>query len=307
MRMNLVPIFRSAGCIILFTLCIVSGCSEQVEETEETFLFRDDRGNEIALPRTVERVVSLGPSFTEIVYALGAQDRLVGVTTYCDYPREATRKPKVGDFLNPSIERIIALRPDCVLATAPAQARTIEKLEKLGLSVVQLNPESIVGVERCIVQIGEILDRSRAADCLVNQFRASVEELRDLTSSIKEKKRVFLEIDTNPLVSPSPSSFVGELIALAGGRNIVESGSGYPVINPEFVIQRNPDVIIVANPAVTPGEVKARIGWGQISAVATGGVYSIDPDLISRPGPRSIHGVLELHRLIYPEAIQPGD
>lgn len=290
---------QSLILVVLLALFLFAGCSEDVGESHRTFTFTDDRRKEVVLPRPVTKVISLAPSFTEIVYALGAEEKLIGVTTYCDYPQEATLKPKVGDFLNPSIERIIAMKPDCVLATAPSQARIIDRLEKLGLKVIQLNPESILGVERCITQIGEILDRRDSADSLVGQFRGSIRRLRKLTSSIENKKRVFLEIDTNPLVSPGPASFVGELLALAGGVNIVQSGSKYPVVNPEFVIKEDPEVIIIANPAVLPDEVKSRLGWGPVSAVRWGRVYSIDAGEISRPGPRAVKGAEELFRLIY--------
>ena len=290
---------------LILALFLFAGCSEETGENHRTFTFTDDRGKDVVLPSPVRRIISLAPSFTEIVYALGAEERLVGVTTYCDYPQEATLKPKVGDFLNPSVERIIAMKPDCVLATAPSQARTIDRLEKLGLNVVQLNPESILGVERCMTQIGEMLDRRDVADSLVGQFSGSIRRLRDITSSIENKKKVFLEIDTNPLVSTGPASFVGELLTLAGGVNIVQSGSKYPVVNPEFIIKEDPEVIIVANPAVSTQKVKSRLGWGPISAIRWGRVYSIDAGKISRPGPRAVRGAEELFRLIYQTSEQP--
>jgi iron complex transport system substrate-binding protein len=265
------------------------------------FTLTDDAGRTVSLSRPVTRVVSLAPSFTEIIYAIGGEGRLVAVTTYCDYPEEATLKPKIGDFLNPSIEKIIALKPDCVLATDPTQARASETLRKLGIKVVQLNPESIAGVLKCILEIGEILDRKAAADSLVSELDSGAERLRKSAPYIN-KKKVFLEIDTNPLVSAGRASFVGELLALAGGENIIGSDSKYPVINAELVIQKDPDVIVLANPAITVKEVESRIGWGQVSAVRTGMVVSIDPSVISRPGPRAIKGALELRRLIYPEA-----
>ena len=297
--MTVIHRIQPVSCIITLALFLFAGCSEETGKSHHTFTFTDDRGKDVVLPSPVRRIVSIAPSFTEIVYALGAEEKLVGVTTYCDYPQEATLKPKVGDFLNPSIERIIAMKPDCVLATAPSQTRTIDRLEKLGFKVVQLDPESILGVERCITQIGQILDRKDSADSLADQFRSSIRRLKSLTSSIENKKRVFLEIDTNPLVSPGPASFVGELLALAGGLNIVQSGSKYPVVNPEFVIKEDPEVIIIANPAISPDEVKSRLGWGPINAIRRGRVYSIDADEISRPGARAVKGAEELFRLIY--------
>lgn len=283
---------------ILAVVCFLA-CSDERSDGQQSFTITDDRGKEIVLPRPVMRVVSLGPSFTEVIFALGAEDKLVGVTAYCDYPPPAGEKPKVGDFLNPSIERIVALEPDCVLTTGPSQARTTSKLERLGLNVVQLNPESIAGVERCIRTIGRIVEKDTAAERVIAELRESIGELRPATSSIEKKRSVFLEIDTNPLVTASPASFLGELLVLAGGRNILETGSGYPVINPEHIVEMDPDVIIIANPAVSLDEVKDRVGWEQISAVKHERVRRIDPSLISRPGPRAVRGAAELHRLIY--------
>ena len=301
--------FRKLGfpaCAIAVTL--VLACSVERGGSGQSFTVTDDRGREVTLPSPVTRLVSLGPSFTEVIFLLGGQDKLVGVTTYCDYPPSARQKPKVGDFLNPSIERIIALDPNCVLTTGPSQARATARLEKLGLIVVQLNPESIAGVERCVRTIGRIVANDSTVNEVIAGLRESVKELKVLTSKIQKKRSVFLEIDTNPLVTASPGSFLGELIELAGGLNIVESGSGYPVVNPEQVVEANPEVIIMANPAVSLKEVTGRVGWDHVSAVKQRRVLRVDPSLISRPGPRAVRGAAELHRLIYSEpAAQEGE
>jgi len=292
--------------VVLATALLV-GCSQEDETGGESMTVTDDRDREVTLPRPVTGVVSLGPSFTEIIFALEAEEKLIGVTTYCDYPEAASQKPKVGDFLNPSIERIIALEPDCILATGPTQARTIDRLEKLGLTVVQLNPESITGVLRCIRVIGHIVGRDSAAAALTGELWGSVTGLYRLTSQIENRKRVFVEIDTNPLVSAGPGSFPGELITLAGGDNIIESGSAYPVVNPEEVIRGDPEVMIIASPAVSLKEARERLGWQQVSAVRSESIRRVDPSRISRPGPRAVRGAAELYELIYPERAAQRD
>jgi iron complex transport system substrate-binding protein len=290
---------KSVWIAFILALACFLACSDERGGGEQSFTITDDRGKEVVLPRPVTRLVSLGPSFTEVIFVLGGEDKLIGVTTYCDYPPPARQKPKVGDFLNPSIERIVALEPDCVLTTGPSQARTTSKLERLGLNVVQLNPESIAGVERCIRTIGQIVAEDSTAERMIAELRESIGELRLAVSRIEKRRSVFLEIDTNPLVTASPGSFLGELLELAGARNIVETGSGYPVINPEHIVKMNPEVIIMANPAVSLDEVKGRVGWEQVSAVRYGRIRRVDPSLISRPGPRAVVGAAELHRLIY--------
>jgi iron complex transport system substrate-binding protein len=299
---------RIVIAVALLASVLSAGCSPENQVGAEQMAVLDDRQRDILLPLPVTRIVSLGPSFTEIIFAIGAEEKLVGVTTYCDYPEAALQKPKVGDFLNPSVERIVALEPDCVLATGPTQTRIVERLEKLGLKVVQLNPESIAGVERCIEVIGGIAGIEAVAAELIEGVRDSVAQMNRLTSQIQKRRRVFLEIDANPLVSASPGSFLGELVRLAGGENVVGSGSGYPVVNPEQVIEWDPEVIIIASPAVSLEQVRGRVGWEQVSAVKQGRICRVDPSLISRPGPRGVQGAAELHRLIYPEpAVGGGD
>lgn len=155
--------------------------------------------------------------------------------------------------------------------------------------------------------IGHIVGRDSAAAALTGELWGSVTGLYRLTSQIENRKRVFVEIDTNPLVSAGPGSFPGELITLAGGDNIIESGSAYPVVNPEEVIRGDPEVMIIASPAVSLKEARERLGWQQVSAVRSESIRRVDPSRISRPGPRAVRGAAELYELIYPERAAQRD
>lgn len=248
-----------------------------------------------------QRIVSLVPSATEILYALGVEERLVGVTTFCDYPEEAKSKPKVGDFSNPSIERILALNPDIVFATTPEQLRILKKLQNLGIRTEIISPESIDEIVESIKRIGEITHRENRAIELVEQLVKEKEILEEKVKKLGKRPRVYIELDRNPLFTAGRGSFVNQLIELAGGENIVENDRAYLPINSEVVIAKDPEIIILAYPG-TKEEVSSRIGWQSVSAVRNGRIYDeVDPNLITRPGPRCIKGAFELFKRFHPE------
>lgn len=289
-----------------FALFLALGCEDTIEEKGKCAVV-DDRGIEVRLSATPERVVSLVPSVTEVIFALGAEEKLVGVTTFCNYPPEAKLRPKVGDFSNPSLERIVSLKPQVVFATMPEQRPIAEKLENLGLRVFFVQPESVDGILSSIQKVGKVLAKGTVADSLVRELRDGLDCIERLTSNIK-RRRVYVEIAANPLMTATDNSFVGELVALAGGINIGKGPKPYVVINPERIVRKNPQVIILAHPVSTPEEVKKRIGWEEISAVRENRICEIDPDLVLRPGPRIAEGARELLEKIHPEVVgQTGE
>lgn len=286
----------SVGFLVLF----VAGCGEKVER-EGNFTVLDDRGVKVAFSRTPERAVSLVPSVTEVIFALGAEAELVGVTTFCNHPPQASEKPKVGDFSNPSLERIVALKPEVVFATMPEQTLVIRRLEDLRLRVFSLQPESVEGTLRSMEKLGAIFKRQARADSLVNQLRKELASISGELSHV-ERRRVYVEIASNPLMAATENSFVGELVGLAGGTNIAKGPKPYIVVNSERIIRANPQVIVITHPVSTVEEVKARIGWQRITAVREDGICRVNPDLVLRPGPRIVKGVVELLEAIHPEA-----
>lgn len=295
---------KSASVGILLLLAV--GCGEKIEE-KGTFTVVDDRGVEVSFLRTPERVVSLVPSVTEVIFALGAQGKLVGVTTFCDYPPEAKAMPKVGDFSNASLERIWSLKPEVVFATMPEQNSIVQKLQNLGLRVFCIQPESVEGTLGSVVKVGAVLKETRAADSLVAHLRAGLGHISRLVGDI-ETVKVYVEITTSPLMTATENSFVGELVALAGGENIARGPKPYIVMNSERIVTENPQVILIAHPVSTPEEVKTRIGWERIAALRSDRVHRVNPDLVLRPGPRILEGVLELLDKIHPEiATEAGE
>jgi iron complex transport system substrate-binding protein len=237
------------------------------------------------------RVVSLVPSATEVIYALGAEERLVGTTTFCDYPEAAKHTYKVGDFANPDIERIRALRPSLVILTLPVHQLIAEKLEEAGTRVYVSRPVGIEGILTEIESLGHRLGKPGAARELADSLRRELSELPEYPDS----PRVYVEISSSPLVSVGQATFLDEVVGHACGRNIYAGSSQeYPLVDQEFVVTQDPEVIILLHPG--PGEdVRMRLGWQGIAAVRQGRVITdLDENLVSRPGPRFVRAIRTL-------------
>ena len=252
------------------------------------------------------RIVSLAPSTTEILFALGLDERIVGVSSFCNYPLKAQEKEKIGTFSHPNIEKILSLRPDIVFCTGLEQAPVISKLKQLDLEVYVSDPPGIEELFDSIRDMAVLTDRNEEANELINKMKAGIEKLRSKTRSIPEedKASVFIEFWNDPLMSAGNNSFIGELITLAGGTNIAyDVKRPYSYFSPEEVVKRNPDCIILAymvneDAAKT---IRERLGWKDISAVKNSRVYSdVDPDIFLRPGPRLVEALEELYKRLYP-------
>lgn len=266
---------------------------------------RDDRGKIVILKKPPQRIVSLAPATTEMLFAIGIGERVVGVTSYCDYPPAAKKLPKVGGFVNPSLENIISLKPDLVVAMRGNPLNLLKRLEELGYPVFALNPGKIADVLNDMERLGKITG-SKEADKVVKSLKERLERMRNIVGKIPYNKRptVMIELWDNPLIVFGKNSIGGEVIELAGGRNIIEeSRTPYPKISLEVLLKRQPDVIILAHMTKVKNpleEVKERENWNKLKAVNEGRVYSIDADIIDRPGPRLVQAVEILHRLLYP-------
>ncbi|WP_309492925.1 cobalamin-binding protein [Candidatus Hecatella orcuttiae] len=274
----------------------------------------DDLGRTVTLTSyPPERIVSLAPSTTEILFALGLGDKVVGVDTYSDYPPEAADiEPKVGGFANINIEVVVGLEPDLVLATGGVQEKFVERLEELGITVIALSPQDMEDILNDIILVGEATGREEAAEKLVEELRQRIAAITEKTEAIprEERPKVYYEVWHDPLMSAGPGSFAHSLIELAGGVNIFEdAATKYPEVSLETVLSRNPDVIIITPPdapmpGVSPEELKARPGWSEIEAVKNDRIYQIHPDLLSRPGPRIVNGLEALAKAIHPELFE---
>jgi iron complex transport system substrate-binding protein len=264
----------------------------------------DDRGKQITLPALPQRVVAIAPSATEIVFAIGASDKLVAVDDFSDFPPEAKALPKVGGTRT-SPERIIAQRPDLILAVT--QGNLAPGLEAQGQLVIVFDASDIDGVYKNILLIGQVLGRDQAAQELVARMRARIDAVAAKTKGLAVRPRVLHEVDaTDParIFVAGPNNFIDSMIKTAGGTNVVAGTERkFPQLSAEEIVRSDPQVIVLgdAKYGTTVEQVRARAGWQQIEAVRTGMILSIDPDLVSRPGPRLADGVEEYARLLHPE------
>lgn len=228
---------------------------------------------------------------TENIFALGAAQDLVGVTTFCDYPEEAKKIYKIGDFSNPSLERIVGLKPDLVIVNLPEQTRIKKELEKLDINIFISSPRTLDDIYNEIIEIGRVVKKQQAADSLINYMKMHISMVNR-----SSKKRVYIELSPRPLVTIGAPSFLNELLEMAGAENIfADLGKAYPVVPQEEVIKRNPDVIIVLHPE----EIRDRLGWRTITAISNNKVYTtLNQDHLMRPGPRLIIGFEQLKRIM---------
>ena len=262
----------------------------------------DDLGKALTLNAAPQKIVSLAPSVTEILFAIGAGSRVVGVQDFSTYPPEAASLPKVGGFpLN--YELIASLQPDLCIGADITSADDIAKLEGLGVKVMVVNRTDLEGIFTNVELVGKAVGAEKAANELAASLRAELKALQERLKSATTRPRVFVELDET-LYTVAPGSFIHPLIEMAGGANIAaDSTNPYPQFSAEQVIAKDPEVILLTDAAygVTADQVKARPGWDKIAAVKNGAVYPMDGDIISRPGPRILDGLKALAALIHPE------
>lgn len=271
--------------------------------------FVDDAGRKVYFAKAPVRVVSLAPSITEILFAIGSSEQIVGVTESCDYPEEAKRKPKVG-YTSPNLESILVLRPDLVMAPrAFLRADLLGKLEHLKVPTFIVDPQSFEDIPIRIQTIGRILDRSASADALAMAMRDRLTWVRSKTESLA-RVRVLYVLNSEPLITVGPGSFIHQALGFAGGSNVAgNTVVPYPHLNMESVLKEDPEIIVfpVGKAEGIPlGEQDAWQRWTTLSAIKHGRIRQISSDLLNRPGPRIIEGLERLARIIHPEAFETG-
>jgi iron complex transport system substrate-binding protein len=244
----------------------------------------DDRGVTVTLPQAPQRIVTLLPSLTEVVCALGRRDRLVGVDRYSDYPATVRALPQLGGGLDPNIEGVVALRPDVVLMAT--SSRAVQRLESLGVKVVALEPHNAADVQRVIARIGEVLGVPDAQR-LWREIDAGVIAAAASIPPAARNPRVYFEVGRGPYAA-GEASFIGETLARLGAKNIVPRSEGpFPKINPEFVVRADPDLIMISQNAAP--QLEQRPGWASLRALREGRLCVFSPEdsaVLVRPGPR---------------------
>jgi iron complex transport system substrate-binding protein len=268
----------------------------------------DDLDRQVTVETVPQRIISLLPSNTEILFAVGAGDQVVGVTSYCTYPPEATTREQVGGITNKSlsIEAIVALEPDLVLASG-SQDEIIPLLEQSGLVVIALKPATLDDIYANIELAGSVTGHLDQATALTADMRRRVEAVRAKVAAIPDNRQpaVFYEVWDDPLMTAGPNTFIGQMLKIAGAHSIfADVKEDWPQVSAEVILKRNPEVIIGPSShgnALIAEKIAARPGWTNITAVQNDRIYLLDGDMVSRPGPRVVDVLEEIARDLYPD------
>jgi len=294
-------VILSIALVIALAIALVLTAGSPGEQTPTQYAF-DDLGRLVAINGTPQRIISLAPSNTEILFALGLGERTVGVTDYCDYPPEALNKTKVGGYANPDVEKIVALDPDLILVAHGTPMDVINSMAGLGLTVFGIKTTDLDDLLNDIRRIAEITDKEVGAQALTSEMESRIEAVTNQTEELEQRPRVFYIVWHDPLWTAGSGTFIHELIEKGGGVNIFQNVTGYPTISIEEVIARDPEIIITSEWsyewAINASELAST------NASQTGRIYTLDDDLVQRPGPRLVEGLEWFAHFIHPEMFE---
>jgi iron complex transport system substrate-binding protein len=265
----------------------------------------DGIGRHILVPDNPVRVVALAPSITEIVFALGQEKRLVGISRFSDFPKEAMQLPQVGSYIQPDIEKIISLNPDICIAVKDGNPREVaDRLASLHIPVYAVDPLDMGAIMTMILQIGDLLNAGDRAQQIVTGMQSRIDRVREQVMRTTDRPGVFFQIGISPIVSVGKGTFINELIRMAGGTNLCEDDSSYPRLSREQVLALAPDVLIVTtmHRGLSNDQIKAEwADWTQIPAVRNKRIAIVDSNIFDRPTPRQVDALEQLVRIIHPE------
>lgn len=302
--------FRLTGIALLFcALTAALACSPRSpgpisNRTIDTREVVDEAGRKVTIPLKIDRIVSLAPNLTEIVYAVGAGDSLVGNTEYCDFPAEAKKVTKIGDTMHPSIERIIALKPQIVLVSTASQLEAFAKqLDQQGFAVYFTNPGSLDEVFRSIETLGDLFGHRDWAAAVAQDLRTRAAAVEVAMQSVKPV-RVFYQVSGEPLYTIGRNAYLTDLVRRAGGISVTaDVPSAFPRFSDEAALAARPEAIILpSGGSMGTANSTVSVALKNSPAVLKNRVYKINDDYLSRPGPRLVDGLEELARALHPEA-----
>lgn len=296
-------------CIVIITAFLLSACGPAVNTGANPIALTDGLGRSVSLSASAKKIVSMAPSNTEILFAIGAGAQVIGRDEFSDYPAEAASLPSVGGSMGTySIETIASLKPDLVLAAEINTPEQVKALEDVGLTVYYLsNPKDLAGLYANLKTVGQLAGRESEADALVQSLQTRVQAVEDKLAPISSIFTVFYEMDGSDPAKPwtaGQDSYLSQLVKMALGSNVGDSIKGdYVQMSQEALLVQNPAIILLGDAAygVTPEQVAARPGWGALQAVKDNRIYAFDDNLVSRPGPRLVDGLEALAKLLRPE------
>ncbi|MGP3778889.1 ABC transporter substrate-binding protein [Halanaerobium saccharolyticum] len=300
---------RKAKLVILFLVVFVFAAAISLSAQEFPLNYTDELGREITIEKEVERIITLAPGMTEVIYALGLEDKLVAVSSACDYPEEALTKDDVGRIDEPNIEKIVSLEPDLVIAESVTKIESLERLSELGIKNIGFKPVSINDTIDMIEDIAYLTSAAEAGAELTSRMDKEYQQLKELVNDElenKERKRVFYEIWSDPLYTAGKGTFIDSLIHDAGGYNVAREAEGsWPTFSLESLIDADPEVYISSAHSTPNGltldELREREIFREISAFKNDRLYLVDQNLVNRPSPRIIEGYKQFIQAIFPE------
>ncbi len=294
-RLIIVLLFIMTTCFLWYSLSLARVVTDQL-------------GRQVRLPDNPQRVVALAPNITEIIFALGREHRLKGVTMYSDYPDAARKLPKVGSYVRLDLEKIVALRPDLCIAVKDGNPKeVIERLEDLKIPVYAVDPRNLDTVMDTLREIGELLDANESAEKLIRNMKLRIQRVKTRVSKSAHRPRIFFQIGISPIVSVGTDTFIHEIIVLAGGKNLAAGLVPYPRFSREQVLSLSPDVFIITSMARSAAFEKVKAQWRRwptIPAVQNGRIHIADSNLFDRPSPRLVDALELLSELIHPELFE---
>jgi len=271
----------------------------------------DQVGRTLVVPENPTRVIALAPSITEIIYDLGQEKRLVGVTQYSTYPPEAELLPRVGSYVRLDIEKIVALKPDLCLATKDGNPKHIvDKIVSLGIPVYVINPQNLQQIMDTITRLGALLHAEQTAAALVSDMEKRIGQVQARVKNMPDRPRVFFQIDAEPLFSAGTDTFIHELIELAGGINTTAGEVSYPRYSWEDIIVLQPEIVLISSMAggLAPEYLlNSWKKWNLLSAVKNDQIFVVDAELFDRPTPRLVNGLEVIAAIIHPELFIKSD
>ena len=293
---------RLSRSLFFFSLLIILG---PLTSSGNNVKLKDEAGREVLFPFPPKRIISLAPNITEILFDLGLDEEVVGVSIHCDFPEKAKTRPRVGSYISLDYEKIISLKPDLIIATGAGNTREmVERLEKLGFPAYVIFPKDLEGILLSIDHIGQVVDRKAEALRIIQDVKRRKAKIINLMKNVPRTK-VFLQIGEAPMVTVGKGSFADDLIRLAGGENVAgEEKKMYPRFGMEEILKRAPEVIIITSMNTSANYEKVLQDWSRwktLPAVKNGRIHLIDSDLIDRPSPRIIDGLEEMARILHPE------
>lgn len=275
---------------------------------ESKVTVKDSRGVELTFEKAPEKVISLMPSNTEILYALGLGSKIIGVSEYCNYPEDTANKQKIPTGQNMNVESLIALKPDLIfIGKMSVMDDQIKQMEDAGIRIVVTEANSLLQTYEVIGLIGTVMGKQNEAAALVDGMKKGFE---DIKKSVEGKTPVSVYVEVSPLQyglwSCGKNTFIQELLDIVGATNIFNDIEGWASVSEEQVLERNPAIILTTSSELTGiadpvGEINSRANWNSIDAVKNNRVLMLDGDMITRPGPRLLNAAMELVKAVYPE------